>query len=106
MLSFGKRLFWVFSLAAWLQSPLTQAAESKRARIESIDGAKTVLLQRGLALRDAAPGDEIQVGERIRTDAQTTVQVVYPDGSKLTVHPGSDLELDKPEGGVQSNLLR
>jgi hypothetical protein len=79
---------------------------SKRVKIESLEGAKTVLLQQGLELREAAVGEAVRIGERIRTDEKTTIVLIYPDGSHLSVLPGTDFEVEEEKKGVQSNQLR
>jgi hypothetical protein len=100
-------LRWGVGVAGWIAFvPQAWATGPHQAKVESIEGAKTVLLQRGIALREIAPGDPIEFGERIRTDGNTTVTIAYSDGSHLTVLPNSDLEIENPQGAVQSNELR
>lgn len=84
-----------------------QKGEAKvGARVESIEGAKSALLQKGVELREAGVGEVIQPGEHIRTDAQTKVIVVYADGSHLTVQPNTDLEIQGISADqVQGNQL-
>jgi hypothetical protein len=109
----GSGLSGVFAVSAWVLlsggAPSASAAETAfpKPRIESIEGAKTALLQDGLSLREVSAGEEVRIGERIRTDGKTRVTVSYADGSQLVVYPNSDLEIEKPDkDGVQSNQLR
>jgi hypothetical protein len=93
-------------IALWVSIPAYAAYPSQLAKVESIEGAKTALLQSGIKLRDVSVGERVRVGERIRTDAKTKVTLSYPDGSLLVIYPNSDLEIEKPKDGVQSNQLR
>lgn len=97
------RMFLVVLLGS---AAANAAGYSDRARIESIEGAKTAILQKGITLREASAGEEVRVGERIRTDGKTKVTLSYVDGSQVVVYPNSDLEIEKPKNGIQSNLLR
>ena len=67
-------------------------------RLDTIEGAQTLLLQRGIELREISQGEEVKPGERIRTDAKTTAIVVYPDGSRVTIKPNTDFEIEASTG--------
>lgn len=102
----NKRIAIVWVSLTLLQTSVAHGIESHHARIETVEGAKTVLLQHDLALREASPGEEIEIGERVRTDDKTTVTISYEDGSHLTILPNTDLEIEEPKNKVQSNQLR
>lgn len=88
-------------------TPFVHAApQATSPKIQSVEGAKTVLLQDGISLREVTVGDVVDAGERIRTDAKTKVNLIYPDGSKVVIFPGTDFEIQKTgkDRVVQSEL--
>lgn len=105
-MTIGSMLKLLGLISLGLSASAYAAAPIQLAKIASIEGAKTALLQNGITLRDANAGEMVKIGERIRTDAKTKVTLAYPDGSSIVVYPNSDLEIEKPKDGVQSNQLR
>jgi hypothetical protein len=74
-------------------------------RVESIDGAETVSLHRGYHVREAAAGEEIFPGEQIQTGADTTAVIAYPDGTKVSLLPLSNFQLEEPDHSLQFSQL-
>jgi hypothetical protein len=57
------------------------------------------------ATRPARQGDTLQTGERLLTPANGITQVKLPDGSLVSVRPGTELKIDPPPAGNPSQQL-
>ncbi len=74
--------------------------------VESIDGAKTLLLLNGSKKREISAGAEIETGERIKTGSTTSATIRYPDGSKIVVATQSEYKVEEKTEGIQWNQLK
>ncbi len=106
-MSYPLKCLYLWIASAVVISPAWAATLAKIESIESAMGHKTIMLLKGIQLREARVGDEVYAGERIRTEEGTKAILVYADGSKVTVLPKTDLEIEAlDKNRVQSSFLR
>lgn len=86
------------------------AAQTVAGSISAVTGTATIT--RGAVKIPAANGGKIDVGDRIVTDADSTVTVALSDGSQIEVTDSSNLTIDEntlnPDGtraGTKMSLL-
>jgi hypothetical protein len=117
ILSLGLGLFSIavalpVSMAHASQGTKSEAEGKAQVKVEAITAVgvgpapKTALVQDGVSLREVPVGGEIRPGEHVRTDEKTRVLIAYPDGSRLTVLPGTDVAIEGMKDGVETNTLR
>ena len=100
-------VFCALAAVCWL-SPV-QAAE-KAGTVIAFKGDASVVDASG-ASRELKKGDEVGVGETVRTGAGSYVVIDFIDGARATVRPDSELKVDKyayhtAKDGAVINLVK
>ncbi|MBL7716399.1 MAG: FecR domain-containing protein [Bdellovibrionales bacterium] len=74
--------------------------------IESIEGDEfvVVLQPSGKALQ-GKKGTPVQIGDRVKTGNKTSAKIKYPDGSRLLVGRGTEVEVQENKDDVQYNKV-
>ena len=86
--------------------PFHQAfAQTPAPYIESIAGTEEVDVDRNGAATQAVEGDELQEKDRVKTGADNSVRITYPDGSAVIMGSSTVLEVEAPDGGASSAQL-
>ncbi len=87
------------ALVLSLLSSISARAGDDRPLIESIRGAKTVVIQSAEGERAAGVGTPLNPGDRIKTTGDVSTRIVYKDRSQLSVGRASEVEVQGNEGG-------
>jgi hypothetical protein len=87
------------TLAVFLGSLISGAfAAPAGALLFSQEGAQ--IIDAAGATRPARQGDALQTGERLLTPPNGITQVKLPDGSLISVRPGTEMRIDPPPAGA------
>jgi hypothetical protein len=78
-------------LLSFVALPLSAADAPHAALVKSITGHVTIV--QGDATRDAAPGAQLRVSDRVLTAPGATAAIVFKDGTMLTLGGGADVRL-------------
>ncbi len=74
--------------------------------VESLEGDGLVVVKSANGTsKPAARGLEIQVGDHIKTGPSASAKIRYPDGSKLLVGRGTEVEIQENNGETQFNKV-
>lgn len=87
-------------------STTPRASADATPMIESIEGEEFVVVLQpdGKALQ-GKKGTPVQVGDRVKTGAKTSAKIRYPDGSRLLVGRGTEVEVQEKKDDVQFNKV-
>jgi hypothetical protein len=66
--------------------------------LEAIEGDKMVVVRTSVGNRVAEKGAVLDYGDRVKTGTRASARIVYPDGSKILIGRGSEIELQAPPG--------
>lgn len=82
------------------------AADATKPVIESIEGDQIVVVKTtGGKSKPASKGLEVDYGDRVKTSDGASAKIRYPDGSKLLVGRGSEVEVQENKNGSQYNKV-
>lgn len=93
----------IFCGSALAESPKSQ---SDRPKIEKIEGGKIVSLLDQEEKRSATEGMELEYGQTLKTDPESSATVLYPDGSRIVIAANSEYKLDTPANQSQWGKLQ
>ncbi len=97
------RILFILSLSL---SSIAWAEGETKPVIESLEGDGLVVVKSSNGTsKQAARGIEIQVGDRVKTGPEASAKIRYPDGSKLLVGRGTEVEIQEHNGDTQFNKV-
>ncbi len=85
---------------------ISWAQDSVKPVIESIEGDGLVVVKsQAGSSKPGTRGTEINFGDKVKTGAGASAKIRYPDGSKLLVGRGTEVEVQENTGGSQYNKV-
>lgn len=87
-------LFAMLGVGLWLSGP----RDAQAARLVDVSGEVAVSTANANVWRPLASGDRIRSGDHIRTSAASTATLVFFNGSRTILEPGTDLILSRVDG--------
>ena len=96
----------VFLLSAGSASNSAWAQDAGKPVIESIEGDGLVVVKSPSgSSRPGTRGTQINIGDKVKTGPGASAKLRYPDGSKLLVGRGTEVEVQENTGGSQFNKV-
>src|SRR5687768_3306438 len=95
----------VLPAAAAFLIACAHAVAADRPIIQAIEGDKVVVVKTASGNRVGEKGTAVDVGDRVKTGPRATATILFPDGSKLIIGKGTEVEVQQTQDGMQWNQL-